>query len=200
MINFYTNRELAQKFGLNLAKWKRWSREFLPPDPLGGLQSGFARQYTLKDAFRVYLAGFLVSELKYSIPAAKEIIDELTGWLESEEFLTNHDLFLRSAKNAAVPIERYKVIISQKKSAKAASRGGFDYQIRGIISDTSELYEGLPIRVERYVETRIHALDDSAAPANARSSQTLKLTDIIEYFMTSLNTPLPATDQSIPEG
>ena len=194
MIKFYTNRELAQKFGLNLAKWKRWSREFLPPDPLGGLQSGFARQYTLKDAFRVYLAGFLVSELKYSIPAAKEIIDELTNWLESEEFLTNHDLFLRRTNNAAVPIERYNVIISQRKSATDASRVEFNYQIRGIISNTPELYEGMSIHVERYVETLIHTSDDSAAPAGAGCSQILHLTDIIEHFMNCLNTPSPTAD------
>ena len=187
MIKFYTNRELAQKFGLNLAKWKRWSREFLPPDPLGGLQSGFARQYTLKDAFRVYLAGFLVSELKYSIPAAKEIIDDLTGWLESEEFLANHDIVTKSSKNATVPIERYKIIISQRKSATDASRAEFDYQIRGIISNTPDLYEGMPIRVERYVETLIPPSDDSAVPASAGSSQILNLTDIIEYFMNCLN-------------
>jgi len=194
MIKFYTNRELAQKFGLNLAKWKRWSREFLPPDPLGGLQSGFARQYTLKDAFRVYLAGFLVSELKYSIPATKEIIDELTAWLESEKLLANHDLVREGTKNATIPIEHHKVIISRKRSARDASRIGFDIQIRGIISNTSDLYKGMQIRVERYVETLIHPADDSAAAADAKSSQTLYMTNIIEYFLNRLNKPLPAAD------
>lgn len=188
MIRFYSNRELAQKFSVNLAKWKRWSREFLPPDPLGGLQSGFARQYNLKDAFRVYLAGFLVSELKYSIPAAKEIVDKLTAWLESKKFLANHDLIWQDTKNAAVPIECYKVIISQRRSAKDTSRVEFDYQIREIISNTSDLYEGMPIRVERYVETLIHPSDDSAARTEAGSSQILNLSDIIEYFMNCLNT------------
>ena len=66
MVTFYQNRELSQKLGVKLAKWKRWSREFLPPDPLGGLQSGYARQYNLNDAFSVYLGGYLVSELKFS--------------------------------------------------------------------------------------------------------------------------------------
>ena len=51
MIKFYTNKELSRTFSINLAKWKRWSREFLPPDPLGGLQSGYARQYNLDEAF-----------------------------------------------------------------------------------------------------------------------------------------------------
>ena len=47
MIRFYLNRELSDRLGIRLSRWKRWSREFLPPDPLGGLQSGFARQYSL---------------------------------------------------------------------------------------------------------------------------------------------------------
>ena len=51
MIKFYTNRELSEKLSIGLSKWKRWSREFLPPDPLGGLQSGYARQYTQDPEF-----------------------------------------------------------------------------------------------------------------------------------------------------
>jgi hypothetical protein len=46
MIKFFTNREVSNRLDINLSKWKRWSREFLPPDPLGGMQSGFARQYS----------------------------------------------------------------------------------------------------------------------------------------------------------
>ena len=60
MVKLYTNRELSEKLGINLAKWKRWSREFLPPDPLGGMQSGFARQYYFSDVFTVRLGGHLV--------------------------------------------------------------------------------------------------------------------------------------------
>ncbi len=74
MINFYTNQELSKKFNVNLARWKRWSREFLPPDPLGGLQSGYARQYNPDEAFTVVLGGHLVGDLKFSIPEAKQIL------------------------------------------------------------------------------------------------------------------------------
>ena len=68
MIKFFTNRELSDKLGIKLAKWKRWSREFLPPDPLGGMQSGYARQYNPDQAFTVFLGGHLVADLKFSIP------------------------------------------------------------------------------------------------------------------------------------
>ena len=77
MIKFYSNKELSQAFKINLAKWKRWSREFLPPDPLGGLQSGFARQYNLDEAFTVYLGGYLVGKMKFTIPESKQILRDL---------------------------------------------------------------------------------------------------------------------------
>ena len=87
LIKFYTNRELAEKLGINLAKWKRWSRKFLPPDPLGGLQSGFARQYTLADAFLVHLGGTLVSDLKFTLPEASLILNDLRPWLIENGFM-----------------------------------------------------------------------------------------------------------------
>ena len=82
MIKFYINRELSEKLGIKLSKWKRWSREFLPPDPLGGLQSGYARQYTLDQAFIVFLGGHLVADLHFSIPETKQIIEELGPWIK----------------------------------------------------------------------------------------------------------------------
>src|SRR5210317_2245081 len=81
MIKFFTNRELSDRLGIRLSKWKRWSREFLPPDPLGGMQSGYARQYTIDQAFTVFLGGHLVAYLHFSIPEAKQIGMELSPWI-----------------------------------------------------------------------------------------------------------------------
>ena len=63
MIRFFTNRQVAARLDIKLSRWKRWSREFLPPDPLGGLQSGLARQYTIDEAFTVYLGGYMVANI-----------------------------------------------------------------------------------------------------------------------------------------
>lgn len=79
---YYQSKELSIKLGINLAKWKRWSRDFLPPDPLGGLQSGVARQFNLKDAFKVYFGGYLVGELKFTIPDAIKISTDLSTWMK----------------------------------------------------------------------------------------------------------------------
>ena len=83
---YFDSRKLSDCLGIGLAKWKRWVREFLPPDPLGGLQSGYARQFNYKDAFRVFLGGCLVAELKFSIPEAKIILSDLNTWLKRTGF------------------------------------------------------------------------------------------------------------------
>lgn len=85
MIKFYSNRELSERLATKLSKWKRWSREFLPPDPLGGMQSGYARQYAIDQAFTVFLGGYLVAELHFSIPEAKQIVQELGPWIKSHK-------------------------------------------------------------------------------------------------------------------
>lgn len=86
-MHYYLARDLARRLDINLAKWKRWSREFLPPDPLGGLQSGFARQYSFKDAYHVALGGFLVGDLKFSITEAGRILKDLGPWLKRSGYL-----------------------------------------------------------------------------------------------------------------
>lgn len=80
-MRFYSNRELARMLKLPLARWKRWSREFLPPDPLGGLQSGFARQYNLRDAFTVFLGGHMVADLAFPVPETRAYLKQLGPWL-----------------------------------------------------------------------------------------------------------------------
>jgi hypothetical protein len=86
MIRYFTNRQLSESFGVNLAKWKRWSREFLPPDPLGGLQSGYARQYSPDDAFQLFLAGYLVSAAGFTIPDTRQVLQDLHVLMEASGF------------------------------------------------------------------------------------------------------------------
>ena len=87
---YYKNRYLSEKLNIGLAKWKRWVREFLPTDPLSGRQSGYARQLNLGDAFKVYFGGHLVSELKFSIPQAQQILFDLGSWFEKHGYCNHH--------------------------------------------------------------------------------------------------------------
>ena len=86
MIRYYNNRELSCCLGINHARWKRWTREFLSPDPLGGLQSGYARQFSMREAFLVALGGHLVGFLKFSIHQAKIILADLEPWLDANGY------------------------------------------------------------------------------------------------------------------
>ena len=94
VFKYFSNRELAHLLGVHLAKWKRWSREFLPPDPLGGYRSGYARQYSPDDAWIVFVSGHLVAGLKFTIPEARQIIHDLHQWLQQAGLCVNlADLF-----------------------------------------------------------------------------------------------------------
>ncbi|MDM8540469.1 hypothetical protein QUF90_05225 [Desulfococcaceae bacterium HSG9] len=147
MIKYFTNRELSQKLEIKLAKWKRWSREFLLPDPLGGLQSGYARHYHPDEAFRVYLGGCLVAELKFSIPEAKRIMSDLETWLEKNGFRFNADPLEK--QSAPEPAKRYLIRVFRNKNQM------FWYEIRGIIADEKQIYRNIELNTELYEKTII---------------------------------------------
>ncbi len=115
---YFNSKYLSKCLGINLAKWKRWAREFLDPDPLGGFQSGYARQFSNKDAFRVFLGGFLVSEMKFSIPQARQILSDLHHWL------TQHHLYALPIQNSTSPAQSHNIYIYPLKGGK------FGYAVR----------------------------------------------------------------------
>jgi hypothetical protein len=150
MIRFFTGRNLAGALDINNARWKRWSREFLPPDPLGGLQSGFARQYTPDDAFKVYLGGFLVGQLNFSIPDARQIITDLSPWMRENGFLESGESPLMENKLKSIPVLEHIIEFSGGSIDKQAH-----YRIRAIISRSSENLEGVTVFQEKYLEREI---------------------------------------------
>jgi hypothetical protein len=94
---YYKSRYITDALGIKLAKWKRWTREFLPPDPLSGKQSGYARNFNIKDAFHVYLAGYLVSTMRFSIPQARQIMSDLGPSLKQRGYHVLHPNGLSAA-------------------------------------------------------------------------------------------------------
>jgi hypothetical protein len=89
MLRYFTSRDCSEKLGINLARWKRWSRAFLAPDPLGGQQSGYARQFSIDQVLTVHLGGMLISELKFSLPEALQILGDLKNWLGASGIYLN---------------------------------------------------------------------------------------------------------------
>jgi hypothetical protein len=185
MIKFFTNKELAQAFAINLAKWKRWSREFLPPDPLGGLQSGYARQYNLNEAFTVYLAGHLVRKLRYTIPEARQILNDLHQWLVDHDFYFDFSENSIPAKESDHPIQNYHIAILDRKASNDRITG-FSYRIRAIFSIEPVDVGDQPANQERFVETWIGPPPDMPDQPLAESYCVLNINVLRRNFLDCL--------------
>ncbi|MDH3575682.1 MAG: hypothetical protein OET07_13480 [Desulfobacteraceae bacterium] len=184
MIKFFTNRELSDKLGIKLAKWKRWSREFLPPDPLGGMQSGYARQYNPDQAFTVFLGGHLVADLKFSIPEANQIIQDLNNWLSDKGFffdLRGHSV---SDKGMEALIKKYILFIRREK--RPDKRFKFIYTVRGIISNEPVQHKGFEMVKKLYVETFVNQGSEKPSEMDMNVVKTLYLTGILTDFIDAM--------------
>ena len=186
MIKFYSNRELSQKLKINLARFKRWSREFLPPDPLGGMQSGYARQYSIDNAFTVYLGGHLVGELKFTIPEAKKILKDLKKWLNENDFYINTVNGGKTENDEKDLVKEYIIFILRENDLKNSS-GSFSYRIRGIISNIPVNYTEYRVREERYIEEYVPNDKRNKIDNDIESEKMLKITKIHRYFKICLN-------------
>ena len=181
MIKFFTNRELSKQLGINLAKWKRWSREFLPPDPLGGMQSGYARQYHPDQAFTVFLGGHLVSDLKFSIPEARQMMEDLKPWLSDKGFFFAPKGYTISQKGIDVLIQRYVIYIRREKGTE--NRFKFIFTARGIISNETVVHKGFEVIKKLYVETSVPQGAEKSSKMDMNVVKTLYITGILTDFI-----------------
>ncbi len=186
MIKFFSNRELARNLDINLAKWKRWSREFLPPDPLGGMQSGYARQYSPDEAFTVYLGGHLVADLKFTIPEAKQVHKDLHGWLEGNGFYFDVKGAAATNSGEGIAVKKYLVFISREQRI-GNKNIDFFYIVRGIISNERVPYKGFEVMKEIYEETIIRPRKKNISDHNIDIVIMLNITDVLRHFVTRLD-------------
>ena len=185
MIKFFTNREASNRLDINLSKWKRWSREFLPPDPLGGMQSGFARQYSPDGAFTVYFGGHLVADLKFTIPEAKQIVKDLHPWFSKNGFYFDAGSSAAVDRGADQPVKKYIFFIEREKDLEKTI--SFIYTIRGIISNEPVYYMGFEVMKELYVETKIGLRTKKMSAVEMNVVKTVNVTDVLNNFVVRLN-------------
>lgn len=185
MIKFYTNKELSKKFDVNLARWKRWSREFLAPDPLGGLQSGYARQYNSDEAFTVATGGHLVGDLKFSVPEAKQILFDLHQWLVDHDFYFYFSKTSESVSNSIFEVKFYQLTISSQAIRRDQSRG-LSYWARGIISIDSSIHRGVRLQREHFIESSIGPKESESSRMNFESCRVLNITEFRKRFLNQL--------------
>ena len=173
------------KLGIKLAKWKRWSREFIPPDPLGGMQTGYARQYHPDEAFNIHLGGHLVSDLKFAIPEAKQILADLQEWLADKGFYFNVKGGVVSQNGVEAMIKEYIVFISKERLPDNTYK--ISYTIRGIISQKPVNYQNFEIIEELYTETVIGLPPDKPAADGMHVVKTLKINVVLNNFITRMD-------------
>lgn len=180
MLKFYNNRELARKFCINMAKWKRWSREFLPPDPLGGIQSGYARQYHPDQVFAVYLGGYLVAHLKFTIPEAKKILADLQKWLRAHGFCFNGS---KTDYKTSINEERgkqYRLFIIRPESDDPLKKN-LQYRIQEILSIGKVQHEGRSVIREQSVDIFPEGME--TFHMSAESAVMLNITGFMKGFV-----------------
>lgn len=179
MIKYYTNRQLSLKLEIKLAKWKRWSREFLPPDPLGGLQSGYARHYHPDEAFGVYLGGVLVADLKFSIPEAKRILSDLAEWFEKNGFCFNAEAWPNPEASQGTPYYLVKVFTNREQ--------GFWYEIRRIGAHAKQVREGMGINTEGCAKAVIDPLGIQTGEHAIAVYRVINITFLLRAFLERLD-------------
>ena len=155
VIHYYTNREVSELLAINLDRWKRWSRAFLPPDPLGGMQSGYARQYTFKDLFKVFFGGYLLGHLKLSVLESKQVLEDLSPWMKKNGFLNLNG----SKKNLMGMVRRsesYRIYFCPKPLSGKTGKTVFLYLIRKTVDvEIKVTLSGRQV-IEKLTETTLH--------------------------------------------
>jgi hypothetical protein len=182
MKKYYLNRELARKLDVPLAKWKRWSREFLPPDPIGGYRSGFARHFRIRDAFLVFLGGHLVSDLRFTIAEARTILADLDPWLRGEG-LPGGD---RHGPRAAGDVEvRIRPVRGEGGSAPRFRYALWEREAGGGAATGRE--EALPYATVRHRVTPVGEPGEAAGSGDRPpTGQVLMLSGVIAWFLERL--------------
>jgi hypothetical protein len=182
MVKFYNNRELSEMLDINLARWKRWSREFLPPDPLAGQQAGYARQYYVDHAFTVFLGGHLVSVLGFSIPEARRILDASRDWMKTRGFHFDPRGKRQPRKGIDAHVKHYALHIG------IADNQGVTIFARGSIGRIDYDYEGYPVTKAVYVDQPISPANGRLAQYDATGSErVLLISNLLENFRKTLD-------------
>ncbi len=71
------NSSLAKKLNIPITKIRRWTKEVLPPDSKAVRRSGFKRDITVRDGLKIFLTGYLVSEMGFGFVDAKRLLKEI---------------------------------------------------------------------------------------------------------------------------
>jgi hypothetical protein len=152
------------------------------------MQSGVTRQYSIDDAFKVFLGGHLVSAIKFTIPEAKKILHDLQEWLAGVGIYQNTGGDMENGTRPMTPVKHYMIFI-QPQPAVSDQPIDFLYSIRGIIADTTVQHKAILVRQERYIETVIPPQENERAVSETAGVKVLNITAVLEQFVECLDIP-----------
>lgn len=115
-----SNQELVQVTRMPYSKVRRWAKDFLPPDPRATKQSGYSRECTIKDGFYIHLLGHLISNLKFSAPEAKQVVDDVKEWLVAKELFPGENEERWSMRSVPAESRKFEIIIKRVMDQKYA--------------------------------------------------------------------------------
>jgi len=93
-----TNRTLEKSTKFTHTQIKRWAVAFLPPDKASGQHSGIPRTYTFEDAVNIYLGGYLVENLRFTITEAKQVLKDIIQWIQGRGWKISEWVEFRKSK------------------------------------------------------------------------------------------------------
>ena len=198
MVRYFTSRMISEKLGINLAKWKRWSREFLPPDPLGGKQSGYARHYSVEEAVTVYLGGLLVGRLNLSVPESKALLIPFVEWMTQNNLMPVQNHQSADAANGRHMEEKpVKLILQSNAEGKNRYIIQQVLQSKNMAKSDASLSDPVPHPSETsvYREETISEIEIFPAPSDQTvdnrivgpiSEKTLHVSTAIQHFLKCL--------------
>lgn len=118
-----------------LSTWRRWSRQFLPPDH-DSIKGGAPRGLSLNESFELMLAGHLVGELKFSTPDAKKIIEDLKPWMMENGYYPDCTGF--ELKGIAQKVKFHEIIMAR---SPLIAENSYGYKMIGHIGRTYEPHD-----------------------------------------------------------
>jgi hypothetical protein len=119
--------------------------------------------------------------LKFSIPEARQIIQDLNKWLSEKGFFFDLRRHLVSDKGIDVLIKKYIIFIRREKGSDR--RFKFIYTVRGIISNEPVQHKGFEMMKKLYVETSVNQGHEKPSEMDMNVVKTLYITGILTDFV-----------------
>jgi hypothetical protein len=153
---------------------------------LGGYRSGYARQYSIDDAWIVFIGGHLVAGLKFTIPEARQILKDLHQWFKAAGILFGANPTPQAPKLAG--IREYQVAIWQE-TVETTAPPHFYYLIRGLVMKDAEIRETEHLYTEQFYEWALPHNSDRSHHFAKPGIRLMPISHLRRYFCKSLRLP-----------